>query len=63
LGLSCYELGRISQQLGQQTEAMQYLTDAKSIFQNLYVPGKNGLENKIKMVEEELNSIYSQYIH
>jgi hypothetical protein len=63
LGLSCYELGRISKKLGQETEAVEYLREAKSIFQNLYVPGKNGLENKIKMVEEELNSNYTQYIH
>jgi tetratricopeptide (TPR) repeat protein len=56
LGLSCYELGRISKKLGHETEAVEYLREAKSIFQNLYVPGKNGLESKIELVEEVLNS-------
>jgi hypothetical protein len=37
--------------------------EAKTIFQNLYVLGKNGLENKIKKVEEALTSNSTQYSH
>jgi transcriptional regulator with XRE-family HTH domain len=63
LGLSCYELGSISKKVGQQEAAVQYLMESKSIFQSLYIPGKNGLENKIKKVEEALTANNTQYSH
>jgi len=59
LALSCYELGRIKQKLGEETEAMAHLREARSIFQNLYVPGQNGVERKVVMVDEALASLLS----
>jgi tetratricopeptide (TPR) repeat protein len=54
LALSCYELGLIKQKLGQKTEAVEYLMEAKNIFQNLYVPDKDRLERKIELVNSAL---------
>lgn len=54
LGLSLCELGLISRKLGQEPEAVEYLTEAQSIFQKLYVPGKKGLEPKVEMVRAVL---------
>jgi tetratricopeptide (TPR) repeat protein len=63
LGLSCYELGLIKQKLGQKPEAVEYLLEARSIFQNLYVPGENGLENRIGLVDAALNEFQRTVIY
>jgi tetratricopeptide (TPR) repeat protein len=51
LGLSCYESGLINRKLGQDTEAEEYLVEAKSIFKSLRLP------RKIKKVEEALKFV------